>query len=239
MIEIEIVQFLRKPFIPVRNGNIRLDRRLNALFKIYLIYLLFTICIYLILSFIDKTFIVHFYKYSILQQQQSINQKLNELYGHYTFLIVVIIGPFLEEIIFRLPLNLKRFSIALSVCFVTYRFCGGSFTHFNTNNPYGYLLIILSAILFIVTIKWIPNKWIDFIKERYFAHFFYLSALIFAFVHITNFAPYNYNVLLLYPLFTLPQLIMGITIGYTRLNYGFVAGWFLHGLINLPFALFG
>jgi Type II CAAX prenyl endopeptidase Rce1-like len=238
MLENDIIQYLKRPFLRETEEDVKFTKRLSNIFTTYLIYLLFALASYIILSLIDKVLVEYFYKYSILGQQKLNIEKLHILYGHYVVIVVVIIGPLLEEIIFRLPLKLEKISIGLSLALIIYRCSGGHFSSFNFNNPYSYVRIIIIICLVLATNKYFPIKWIDFIKERWYSYFFYLSAFAFAFVHIANFAPYNYEVILFYPLFTLPQFIMGVATGYIRMRHGFLAGWALHALINLPFVLF-
>ncbi|PMD93110.1 hypothetical protein BWI97_18835 [Siphonobacter sp. BAB-5405] len=66
--------------------------------------------------------------------------------------------------------------------------------------------------------------------SRIFPLLFYGSVLMFGFVHVSN---YTHVPLLLYPLVTLPQLISGCLLGYTRMRYGFWYGVGQHGLHNL------
>ncbi|WP_091393394.1 CPBP family glutamic-type intramembrane protease [Arachidicoccus rhizosphaerae] len=62
--------------------------------------------------------------------------------------------------------------------------------------------------------------------------FYYLAAIIFGLGHIFNFAPIHYNLIYFYPVFVLPQLIMGFGFGYVRIKYGFFFGLLLHCITN-------
>jgi membrane protease YdiL (CAAX protease family) len=68
--------------------------------------------------------------------------------------------------------------------------------------------------------------------DTYFRTFFYLSAILFALMHLTNFGNTNTLYYILAPLIILPQFIGGITLGYTRLKLGFFWGVLQHGLYN-------
>lgn len=68
---------------------------------------------------------------------------------------------------------------------------------------------------------------------KHFRIFFYISALLFALMHLTNFSNTNILFYILAPLIVLPQFIGGITLGYIRLKLGFFWGVLLHGLYNL------
>ncbi len=115
-------------------------------------------------------------------------------------LLVVIIIPFIEEIIFRLFLRFKR----------------------------NYLLqMIISA--FPQTKTYILNFW-----NKNFGYIFYLSALGFALIHITNFDSGS-TIPYLFPILVLPQFITGLFTGYLRVRYNFMTGYLLHALHNAVF----
>ena len=68
---------------------------------------------------------------------------------------------------------------------------------------------------------------------KYFRLFFYLFALAFGLMHLTNYSNTNTLFYILAPLIVLPQIIAGITLGYVRLKLGFFWGVLQHGLYNL------
>lgn len=68
--------------------------------------------------------------------------------------------------------------------------------------------------------------------DNHFRAFFYLSAILFALMHLTNFSNTNILFYILAPLIVLPQFIGGLTLGYTRLKLGFFWGVLQHGLYN-------
>ena len=125
------------------------------------------------------------------------------------FLFVLLI-PFIEELIFRLYLRLPQ------------------------NIPLQSLIVIASF-----TGQKNKEKLKTFIKQRwrtYYKIIFYAAAFIFALVHITNFE-HSAALLVFTPLLVAPQFIVGLFIGYLRVKYGFIWGFYLHALHNL--ILFG
>ena len=75
-----------------------------------------------------------------------------------------------------------------------------------------------------------------FKKARSFKIAFYFFALIFGFVHLSNFE-LTTNVLLLSPILVLPQIILGGYLGYIRVRFGLQWSMLLHGTYNLFFLL--
>ena len=70
--------------------------------------------------------------------------------------------------------------------------------------------------------------------QRHFRWFYYASALAFAAMHLTNFAGTGGPSPAQLPL-VLPQLMLGLILGYLRVNRGLVAGAALHMLHNALF----
>lgn len=71
-----------------------------------------------------------------------------------------------------------------------------------------------------------------FKKPKTFKIAFYVFAFIFGYVHITNFELTD-NVWILSPLLVLPQIILGLYLGFIRVRFGLVWSILLHALYNL------
>ena len=67
-----------------------------------------------------------------------------------------------------------------------------------------------------------------------FRYLFYLSALAFALIHITNFGSIG-KIIYLIPILVLPQFIAGLFLGYLRVRYNFMIGYLLHAVHNAIF----
>lgn len=127
---------------------------------------------------------------------------------------LIIVVPFIEELIFR------------------------SYLRYNTN-----LFLHLFLSFFYLFGKKnharVEKKMKEFWKSKY-AFTFYFSAVLFGFVHIFNF-DLDLNKLLLFPIITLPQVMVGLFAGYLRVKYNLVWGFFLHAthnfLLFIPYLL--
>lgn len=169
-------------------------------------------------------------------------QKLGPIYF---FLFSVFLIPLIEESYYRLPLKFSSLFLSISFVLISYKFISKVF--FNSNmyvlNSFPVSRIsfaIISAVLFYLIIsRENVSKRIDLFWTKHFRWIFYISCVWFAFIHLNNYVPTSYNKLLA-PIITLPQLILGVTTGYMRINYGFVYAFLLHALYNsspywLPF----
>jgi membrane protease YdiL (CAAX protease family) len=143
------------------------------------------------------------------------------------FFYMVLIGPFFEEAIFRLNLKTNKINLISSLLI----FLGFLAYQFFTKNSVGYLYKI--TLVFIVVILIFHLKYFVKLNEKkHFKLMFYFSAVAFGFMHVFNFGELTLTTLLLFPLITMPQIIMGFICGYLRINYGFIYGLGFHSIIN-------
>ncbi len=125
----------------------------------------------------------------------------------FMFMAVIFI-PFIEELVFRLPLR------------------------YNSN-----LLFKIVEVLSSIFGKNVKNEVKSGFQSIYTKHFkviFYTSALFFALLHILNYQ-ISLSVVLFSPLLIMPQLLFGMFGGYIRLKLGFFWGACLHFAHNLIF----
>lgn len=121
--------------------------------------------------------------------------------------MIVLIGPFLEELIFRLPMK------------------------YNRN-------FLLRFIVYMMGLKRTEEKkeLLEFNAKRawrkFFWIFFYLMSSIFAFAHIFNYPDFK-HLLIWSPILTLTQFFSGMIMGYIRIRFGFIWGWYYHALHNM------
>lgn len=90
-------------------------------------------------------------------------------------------------------------------------------------------LLVAASIVFLLRRR-SAARWF----QRHFAWFFYASALLFAAVHLTNFAAAGASPALL--ALVMPQFALALILGYLRVRRGLMAGAALHMLHNAMFA---
>ena len=144
--------------------------------------------------------------------------------------IVVVVGPIMEELIFRSWITgLPRVLIPLGG--VALAFAGGQLIDLDSTNQ---LIIILAGIILVIAALvamirfW--NRPAPAWYARIFPLVFWAQALLFGFVHIFNYAGNNPAALL--P-FVLPQLVGGLVWGYARIRYGWWSNIIMHMAYNL------
>lgn len=138
----------------------------------------------------------------------------------YYALSVLIIGPVVEELGFRLLLVPKRFNIAISFSILLY-FLSSFIFHFNLYEVDLYLIIPLVAffIFLLITIRPATIKHLNSFIIKHFKIIFYISTILFTYVHLTNFWIEKGHIIWL-PLIFLPYLMLGLVFGYIRVIFG-------------------
>ncbi|MDP1842005.1 MAG: CPBP family glutamic-type intramembrane protease [Sediminibacterium sp.] len=173
---------------------------------------------------------------SILATFRANNGKLKIIYGEQAFFIIAILGPIVEELIFRLHLSLKTDHVSFSIALFVYIIIGGSFIKFELLNIWFYLKIIFSISSFFLMVKIFKNNsLLDQIKQKYFSKYFYVSAILFGLIHISNSEHINFLILPVYLIYVLPQIIMGLILGGVRIKMGLIFSIFLHIIFNTFF----
>ena len=160
----------------------------------------------------------------------------------FTPMILLLVGgvilPFVEEAGFRLSLKFKPIYLALSLSIFSYYFLTKAIFHTKVSLvDDSFLLRVIISVC--VGALLLPIFHMDKIKQKltefwskHFRSIYYLSCIIFAWVHITKYELTWLNVLLL-PILTLPQLFSAIIYGYTRVSFGFIYPLIMHMSINM------
>lgn len=154
-------------------------------------------------------------------------------------LYIILIGPFIEEVVFRLFLNLRKLTISISLSVYIYLISANwiGTKHIELNVC---LRIILVIVVTILVYRGISERFLILMKTKYFRYIFYSAAILFGFVHLFNFSPLSMKVILVSPLLILPPVCYGLAMGYLRLKLknGFIWGLALHIFINGTTQLF-
>jgi len=160
-----------------------------------------------------------------------------------TFLLVALWAPLSEEIAFRLWLRFSRFNWALGLSLLSFFYISFSEPQFipegafSLDSWYGafssivYILFVFVFIYLFLSLKNVSVV-IEKIFKKYFSYFFFTSALLFAFLHITN---YNVDLVSIWyyaPLLIFPQIFLSFMISFIRMRYGFSWAVITHSLNN-------
>lgn len=157
--------------------------------------------------------------------------------------------PLVEEIAFRLSLVFNSIYLSLSSSVLLYYLLTKAVFHTKISLvDESFVLRVSVALSFgtllfiILNLKTVNAKVAQF-WHSHFRYIFYISCLVFAWMHISKYEFIWVNIILL-PIITLPQLLSAIIYGYTRVSFGFKYPLLLHtsmntiaiGLSLLPFS---
>ena len=176
----DILQFLKSPACGFKE-NISINKKLVLVFNSLIISVIICISLASLLSVLEY--------FKLIDMSKHATADLFEKYPKIIILLLVsIIAPVFEELIFRAPITL---------------FCN---------------------------------------YKKHFKLIFYGFAILFGYVHITNFECAT-NVILLSPILVLPQIMLGLILGFLRVKIGLIYAILLHalynGMLTLPVLLFG
>ncbi|WP_010227892.1 CPBP family intramembrane metalloprotease [Gillisia marina] len=178
--------------------------------------------------------------FAVIYDPENIqNENMSERFTPIILLLVgVVILPFLEEVLFRLSLRFKPHYLALTSSVFCYYILTKLIFHtkFSAVDESFLLRVVISVSLGIVLYPIMNIKSLKTALSEFWAlHFrsiYYISCLVFAWMHYSKYEISWTNVLLL-PILTLPQLMSAIIYGYIRVSYGFQYPLLLHMSNNL------
>jgi hypothetical protein len=219
------------------NNGAVLDKLLIVL-KVYGILVLGIIFAAPVLVLADRMVTVVFHHKSLSDQnRQSFHAMFHRLGFLKAYIFVCLLGPAFEETIFRLWLSFKKQHLAISVIIALFYF-GAAFFHFkNTMLKLG-IEVAIAIVVIAASLIFIPKTEVLISPENK-RKLIILSICLFGLMHIFNFIPFDHTFLWLYPVYVIPQLLMGWGMTYVRFKNGFVWGIVLHSLINTVSLLIG
>lgn len=230
-------EYLRSPYYKLPSTS-NLDSKLLYLIRSFIFYWIFFVLSGFLIVIVEHVVTNYLHLPSIREAAHFRHTDTKSNLGGKYFFIVVIFAPLVEELIFRFPLNLNKYAIGISLGIIVFRCTGDNIFTFDYHTIKDFIRLFWALGVIYLTQKYLPEKFLQNIREKYFKHFFYAIAALFALVHIQNFATSDYRLFGFYPIYVLPQFFMGLFIGNMRMQYGLFWGILLHALINLPSVLF-
>ena len=195
-----------------------------------LLYFVLQICALLLMFLVDEFLIKKMGFPSVFKLMIESQKKIK---GYYSIFLVVILGPLVEELIFRLILVPKRRNIAI----FTFVF---SFLVLNKTyyiNKIDWLLLVslvVSGLLSFLVFNLLKrNPKIETAIGKRQKIITMVSVVLFGLLHIVNIENLHWELALLYPVYSLPQMILGYVSSVQRLKLGFIWGLLFHSMINL------
>ena len=153
--------------------------------------------------------------------------------GYYGFFLVVILGPLVEELIFRLILVPKRRNIAIFTFVFLFLVLNKTY-YINKIDWLLLVSLVVSGLLSFLVFNLLKRKpEIETAIGKRQKIITMVSVVLFGLLHIVNIENLHWELALFYPVYVLPQTILGYVCSVQRLKLGFVWGLLFHSMINL------
>ena len=188
------------------------------------------ICALLLMFLVDEFLIKKMGFPSVFKLMIESQKKIK---GYYSIFLVVILGPLVEELIFRLILVPERRNIAIFT--FVFSFLIMNKTYYIIKIDWLLLVsLVVSVLLSFLVFKLLKRKpEIETAIGKRQKIITIVSVVLFGLLHIANIENLHWELALLYPVYALPQMILGYVSSVQRLKLGFVWGLFFHSMINL------
>ncbi|WP_035646356.1 hypothetical protein [Flavobacterium sp. ASV13] len=219
--------FFKSPSLLIRKDNSFAQKAKELLFNLFYMYLLLfvaTIVLKLVDYYVQNQFNFSFYETIFNKQKMKLSNS--------SIFRILFIVPLLEELIFRLPLSLKKMHMPfISLLFVI-------FLIHKPSDVYNFRLLI-KLILIILLLGSLIYKFFDqqilvIISTKFYPYYFYTFCISFGLMHLLNFyRSVPVSLIVIAPLFVVPQIITGYFISYIRLRNGFFWGLVFHCICNM------
>lgn len=152
-----------------------------------------------------------------------------DIAGWKFFALAVVAAPLAEEIVFRFPLKYRSGALLIFCIFISgilYLLLSSAFSD--------QIAGTIALAFFLVGFLYVMIKGNALSEEKMasiFPYIFYLTAGAFALAHIGN---YELDPTKWYftPILVMPQLVLGLALGFVRLKYGLWACILMHALNN-------
>ena len=156
--------------------------------------------------------------------------------------MIVVIGPFAEEVAFRLFFTTKKRLFFTGVIFFSLYLINSLssliIAGFNVNlekepwvgQVFLYFLVFIILLILVLNLLVSQQQLKTFLQSK-FNWFFYITSISFGLIHITNYTNLN-QVLWVFPLLLLPQFLLGFVFGFLRSEFNFLTTCLAHSVYN-------
>ena len=205
-----------------------LQKLQEIIYSLFIYFFIGIVCV-LIMKLTDLVLVKLIHHPSILKSHFDRKEYIKMLGLYKATILVTLIAPISEEISFRLLLRPTRFNVATSFSVLAFMLSGSVLFYIDFNF---YLIRLLSCLLFFSIVYSLYRPiWILKLRVTQ-SKLLIFTSLCFGAIHVFNYSPIYQNILFLYPIYVLPQIILGFILGIIRIRNGFIWAVILHILVN-------
>ena len=207
-----------------------LIQKIKYFAKGILLYFVLQICALLLMFLVDDFLIKKMGFTSVFKLMMESQKKIK---GYYGIFMVVILGPLVEELIFRLILVPKRRNIAIFTFVFSFLVLNKTYYIIKIDWLLLVSLVVSGLLSFLVFNLLKRNPEIETAIGKRQKIITMVSVVLFGLLHIANIENLHWELALLYPVYALPQMILGYIFSVQRLKLGFIWGLLFHSMNNL------
>jgi hypothetical protein len=164
----------------------------------------------------------------IVCRLSGITQKSVNLDFAQKLVVIVLMAPVYEEIFFRLLLKVKKINAVIFIFVIS-----GLILYASSKSKTDYVVVFSIVLaMFLCVLFFLKKDRIRKFVEKHFAYIFYASALLFGLLHATNFSGDPWKLIAFSFILGGPQIVLGIILGYIRMNYGLFYSMLFHTIVN-------
>lgn len=221
--------------VPELDKNNSFTSKVKELLISFLIFFFFASIFNIFTKFLDYLIYqeTHFSFIETIQQQQKIGFK------KISFFFILFLGPFMEELIFRLPLRISKLNISVSLSFLAIYFIGDKIVDINIYSINTWIKLIPIGFVFFLIYFFSFYQKLKEMFTKYYAIYFYALSVAFGLIHSLNFYKIiPINLIVFFPFFMITLILLGVFLNYIRIRLGFIWGVFAHSFFNFLILLF-
>ncbi len=167
----------------------------------------------------------------VMDMDNSVSNLMQEQSKWLFISLAVVLAPLMEELIFRLHLRYPLLGLWLIFTGVTFGIISFFLDIYSCPFLWTMTVVAFLAAAIIYLSREIIAQPMTLFYNRRFGFIFYITVLIFAFVHIFNYTDLSNWIVA--PLLVLPQLLISLFLGYVRVRNNVYMSMYFHGLYNL------
>lgn len=146
---------------------------------------------------------------------------------------IILWGPIIEELSFRLGLSFKKEHVLISAGCLLFFVIGSFLLPGNYTTLNFYIKIIITLLIVQILNKTITKTQLLKIETDYGRVITITSISLFALSHLYNCTVFDFNYILSYFIVLFPRFALGWVITYYRVTIGFIYGLIFHILVNV------
>lgn len=235
---IEFLKFIKTPYLTQKIAYTTSEEKFKVLSTLLILCILYTLMLLFLLLFLYHKEVLD------LRSIEDIWKYEEDIFWLVSLITIVFIVPFLEELIFRLPLTYKMLylkeCLVLLLVFILLKILSYHHDEFSTQIFFIYFLWALTFlfIVYALLLHLFQQKKVGRIYEKHPQFIVYFSVFLFSFSHILakgNFLSVSLFLILL--LISTIYVFGGFAISFIRVNLGFIWGFLLHVCYNFVFII--